>query len=738
MVKGKANAIETYANWFSKKRSKWIVLFLWIGIALLLNLTLPQANSLIDDSAGNLDKTKSSSQAAAIIDEEFSSESGIPALVVWHKLNGIEQSDLKYFQEIVEHLTENPLPYQDMVPPFHNMPREVLEQQVSEDGTTLILPIFFQSGVDAGKIEQDLLMMSEQIESIIGFNPFEVDVQSGELSARVSGPAGILVDATQLFSAGDFSLTIITFVLVLTVLLLIYRSPILAFIPLIGVAFAYMVISPILGWLAYQGWITYDSQGISIMTVLLFGAGTDYCLFLISRFRYYLELESNKLTALKLAISDKGGAILMSGLTTVFALSLLLLADFGPIQRFSIPFVVAIFVVALSSVTLVPSLLAVLGRRAFFPFIPRTFEMEKERAKQKGKRFSENRNRKQFGEKVRNFVINRFKVATIVTTIVLIALASAVFQIEYTYDTLSSFPDDMPSKEGFALIGDSFHEGQLAPVSVIVDTKGHALDLTQTLEELSYIKRVSDPEEGQNNKDIVMINVELDMNPYSNEAMDVIPELKEVMSSSLLSAGIQESNTQYWIGGQTAEQYEIRETSNRDVFVLVPLIIAIIATLVFLYLKSLTAMLYLTITVIISYFSALGLGWLVIHYLLGADAIQGFIPLYVFIFLGALGVDYNLFLKSSIWKKAPHMPLKQAIQESAAETGPVINSAGVILAGTFSVLATLPIQILVHFGIITAIGVLIDTFIVRPFLVPAITAWLGEKAFWPAKRKALN
>jgi RND superfamily putative drug exporter len=137
--------------------------------------------------------------------------------------------------------------------------------------------------------------------------------------------------------------------------------------------------------------------------------------------------------------------------------------------------------------------------------------------------------------------------------------------------------------------------------------------------------------------------------------------------------------------------------------------------------------------VLLSFAAALGLGWIILHYFMGVDAIQGAIPLYAFVFLIALGEDYNIFMISSIWQKRKIMPLKQAIKEGVSETGGVITSAGLILAATFSVLATLPIQVLVQFGLITAIGVLMDTFIVRPFLVPAITTLLGKKAFWPAK-----
>jgi RND superfamily putative drug exporter len=174
-------------------------------------------------------------------------------------------------------------------------------------------------------------------------------------------------------------------------------------------------------------------------------------------------------------------------------------------------------------------------------------------------------------------------------------------------------------------------------------------------------------------------------------------------------------------------------TSDKDDSIIVPLIIIFISLLLLAYLRSIVAMLYLVGTVILSYSAALGLGWLIIHNIMGADAIQGAIPLYAFVFLVALGEDYNIFMISSIWQKKKHMPLKQAIKEGVSETSGVITSAGIILAATFAVLATLPIQVLVQFGIITALGVLLDTFIVRPFLVPAITTVLGRFAFWPSK-----
>jgi len=282
-------------------------------------------------------------------------------------------------------------------------------------------------------------------------------------------------------------------------------------------------------------------------------------------------------------------------------------------------------------------------------------------------------------------------------------------------------------------IGEQFSQGELAPAKVIVDAGGKNTELKQRLEALDYVSKVGEPQQGAENANMTGYDVEFNLNPYSMEAMQHIPDLRATAEQALTDAGVDGSASRVWIHGQTAEQYDIETAGERDARIIIPVVIGMITLLLLLYLRSVVATAYLILTVVLSYFSALGLGWLIIHYGLGADAIQGAIPLYSFVFLVALGEDYNIFMISSIWEKRKTMPLRQAIKEGVGETGSVITSAGLILAGTFAVLATLPIQVLVQFGIITAAGVLLDTFLVRPFLVPAITTLLGKWSFWPGK-----
>ncbi|HEY2494566.1 MAG TPA: MMPL family transporter [Paenibacillus sp.] len=721
-----------YGKWVAGKRSKWVTLIVWIMTIGILTAIWPGVGSEEVNNAPNFSDDVASVQAQQLADEEFPSGTGTPALLVWQREGGLSDEDLGHIQSLYAKLTTNPVPHQDSVPPFDKIPLTSLKAQLSADQSTIVTPVLFSKESDSDQLKEGVEALQTLVNTEFGNDPFAVKQGAvGELSTRVTGPVGIAIDASGLFKNADFQLMLATVILVLVFLLGIYRSPILALIPLVGVGFAYGVINPVLGFLASKGWITVDAQAISIMTVLLFGAGTDYCLFLISRFRQVLKEEDSKSKALLKSMTDSSGAIAMSGFTVVLALLALILAKYGSYHRFAAPFSIAILIMGIASLTLVPALLAIIGRASFWPFIPRTPQMEIDRAKKKGKPVP--KLKAHHDSMIGKFVVNKPWTVVIVTVVLLGTMAVFSSQVKFTYDIMSSFPKDMASREGFDTIGKQFSPGELAPVKVMVDTEGKDASLGEQLAALPYIDRVSEPQQGVQNTNIVAYEVEFTLNPYSLEAIEHIPDLRLAAEQFLKDSGINDPADKVWIGGQTATQYDTRKMGESDTKLIIPVVIGLITILLFIYLRSIIATLYLVGTVILSYFSALGLGWLILHYLLGVDAIQGSIPLYSFVFLVALGEDYNIFMISSIWNKSRRMPLKQAIKEGVGETSSVITSAGLILAGTFAVLATLPIQVLVQFGLITAVGVLLDTFIVRPFLVPAITMLCGRFAFWPGK-----
>lgn len=729
------------SNWgavVANRKTRWMTVFIWIFLIGIFSVIWPQVNDRETTDNQLLPDSAMSVEANQISKEQFSDDIGVPLLLVWHREEGLATSDYEMIQTLYQQLVDYPIEQQTFVPPFQKAPVEALANSASTDGLALITPVFFAEDASTKELQAALDQLGDVITKQFGEEILEENLEGDDLHVRFSGPVGIQTDAVSLFSNADVTLLIATVLIVFVLLILLYRSPILAIVPLIAVGIAYGLISPLLGFFADKGWIVVDGQAISIMTVLLFGAGTDYCLFLISRYRDELRHERDKYVALKHALSGTGGAIMMSSLTTVIGMLSLGLAYYASYDRFAVPFSLSIFIMGIAALTLLPAILALLGRVAFIPFIPRTEEMMHEIEQKKGKKIRRPKSSHRFGMKLGNVVTTKPWTIIIVAMILLGSLAAFVPKMKFTYGLLESFPEDMPSREGFSIIADHYPPGEIAPVTMIVDTAGKEIALTEALEKHPYVEEVQDPKEGTENKDLQQWEFTLSINPYASEAVESIPELKAIATTALQEAGVAEAEEAVWVGGETATLYDTEEITSRDQAIIIPVLLVIIAVLLFLYLKSIVATAYLLITVLLSYFSALGLGWIVLHHVFGVAEIQGLIPLYAFVFLVVLGEDYNIFLVSSIWQKRKEMPLKQAISEGVGETGSVISSAGLILAGTFSVLAVLPLQVLVHFGTITAIGILLDTFIVRPLLVPAITTVLGRYAFWPGKMWKLN
>lgn len=714
-------------------KTRWATIFIWVLLIGIFSWVWPQVNDRETTDNQLLPEDAMSVEANKISNEEFSDDAGTPLLLVWHHDQGLTDSDYEKIQGLYQDLHDSPVNEQSFIPPFQDAPLEALKGSAAEDEAALSTPVFFKDDTSTENLQVALEQLEEKIADKFGSDVLDDDLSESHLHVRFSGPIGIQTDAVSLFSNADITLLITTVLLVFILLILLYRSPILALVPLVAVGIAYGIISPLLGFLADKEWIVVDAQAISIMTVLLFGAGTDYCLFLISRYRDELRREEDKYVALKHAVSGTGGAIMMSSMTTVLGLLSLGLAYYASYDRFAVPFSLSIFIMGIAALTLLPAILALLGRIAFIPFIPRPEKMIQKIEKEKSKKLRRPRPSHQFGKKVGALVTKRPWTIIIAATIVLGSLAALVPKMQFTYGLLDSFPEDMPSREGFTLLADHYPPGEIAPITVILDTDGNDVSLREKLESHPLVEEVSDPNEGASNKDLKEWEVILSIDPYSSEAVESIPAFKSMGTNALSDAHVDNAESSVWIGGETATLYDTEEITGRDQAIIIPVLLLVIAILLVVYLKSIVAMIYLLATVLLSYLSALGLGWIFLHHVFDVAEIQGLIPLYAFVFLVALGEDYNIFLVSSIWRKRKVMPLNQAIAEGVGETGSVISSAGLILAGTFSVLAVLPLQVLVHFGTITAIGILLDTFIVRPLLVPSITTVLGRFAFWPGK-----
>lgn len=471
------------------KKGRWITLAVWIIVVAVLSMIWPPvnqeetpANSLLPDDAMSV-------QAAKVAKKQFPNDAGVPLLVVWERESGLRQSDYQNIQALYQSLKENPLPEQSFIPPIADIPFQALKASGSKDGQALITPVFFDKEASTETLQTAINKLKNRISSFYDSHPFANDLSSERLHIRLTGPVGIQTDATQLFSQADITLLVSTVLLVLILLILLYRSPLLAIVPLIGVGFAYGAISPILGFMASQGWITVGAQSISIMTVLLFGAGTDYCLFLVSRYREELLNHDSKYSAITDAVKGAGGAIMMSALTVVLGLLTLLLAHYGSFDRFAVPFSLAICIMGIAAMTLLPALLAIFGRISFFPFIPRTKHLAKTLADKKKKPVSRHQTKHRLSHFVGRWVTKKPWVIIISCIIILGGLATFSLRINYSYGLLDSFPETMPSREGFSIISEHFSAGKLAPVQVIVKEQAKNDEVKESLQSLDFVKK---------------------------------------------------------------------------------------------------------------------------------------------------------------------------------------------------------------------------------------------------------
>ncbi len=571
----KKHPLEQWGSMVASKKGRLLALAFWVLLVIVMSFAWPQINSIESESGKNLPDTEMSEQAAAMIAEQFPNDAGTPLLLVWYRDSGLTTEDYSAIQSIYSELQAKPLAHQTMVPPFDKMPPQALSASASENGTTIVTPVFFEKGVATDALQDSLDKLTKIMES----NEVQLDkkLSNDMLHVRYSGPVGIATDAVSLFSQADVKLLIATVLLVLVLLIIIYRSPLLAIIPLLVVGLAYGVISPTLGFFADQGWIDKDSQAVSIMTVLLFGAGTDYCLFLISKYREVLFHVEDKTVAMKLAVKESGGAILMSALTVVIGLATLSLAHYGAFQRFAVPFSFGVLVMGIAALVVLPAILVIIGRVAFFPFVPRTEEM----ALSKGKK--QHKPSHKISHKIGHFVTHKPWIVITVTVILLGGLAAFVPRIQYTFDLLSSFPKDMPSREGFTLIEENFSPGELAPVQLVIDTEGNEINLQQQLSTISYIDSVADVQIGEKNNAIQLYELSLNANPYAKESLAHIPELKAEVVEMLKQSGLKNADQHVWIGGETASQYDTQQITKRDETVIMPTMIALIALLLFVY-----------------------------------------------------------------------------------------------------------------------------------------------------------
>ncbi|MGZ4270262.1 MAG: MMPL family transporter [Solirubrobacteraceae bacterium] len=529
----------------------------------------------------------------------------------------------------------------------------------------------------------------------------------GGLQVKVTGGAGFSADAIKIFQNINGTLVLAAGALVLLLLIIIYRSPFFWLIPITSVAFAELL-SRSLGYGLTQAGVTVNGQSSSILSILVLGAGTDYALLLVARYREELRRHDDKHEALALALRTAGPAIVASGVTVMLALLSLSIAQvngtagLGPIGALGIA------VAMVAQLTLLPALLGIFGRRAFWPFVPHLGDAGADATHGRWRRIGEG-------------VARRPRAVWVAAALLLLVLAAGTLNLSNGLTQSSSFRGTVESVQGQKLLAQSFPSGANAPTDIVVPDPSRARAVAAAVARVPGVAVVTRVQQGPPG---VLLDALLAPDPYSTRAYALIPKVRD--------AAKQAGGPGVLVGGATAVETDLRKAATHDTRTIIPITLLVVLVVLIVLLRALVAPLLLIGTVILSFFAALGVAAVVYDVVFGFPGSDPSLPLFAFVFLVALGIDYNIFLMARVREETARHGTREGMIRGLAVTGGVITSAGIVLAGTFAVLAVLPLVFLTEIGFVIAFGVLLDTFLVRSVLVPALVLDAGDRVWWPS------
>ena len=677
------------ASFVSGRRSHWAVLALWIVLVAALGPLAGQFESAQqNDQASFLPE---SAESVRVLEAGHAFADGGPtiAAVVVRNPDGLTPADRRAVEQARAALrATDGTGLGDASPTIQ-----------SADGKALLVNVPIVANDDIEVLVDDVDAIRAAFERTL---PDDVE-------ASVTGPAGYSADASRVFDGINSTLLYSAALLVFVLLVIIYRSPIFWALPLLAVFFAESVVRA-LGYLLAQAGVVINGQVGGILLILVFGAGTDYALLLTARYREELRRVEDKYEAMRIAVRQAAPAIVASAGTVVAALLCLSVAEVNTTAGLGPVGAMGIVVAALAMLTLLPALLLIGGRRAFWPFVPR-YRSEDAAARGPWRRLGD-------------WIAPRRRRVWIVTALGLGALTLGGLLLDEDLTSTNGFRGSVEAVRGQRVLERSFPAGAGAPTTVLVRPGGDVDAAVDAARQSPAVAAVGRPERGEPG---TRFAITLKADPFSKQGFAAIAPLREQLRAA--------AGESVLVGGPTAEEADVRAANERDTLVLVPLVLLVVFGVLVLLLRSLVAPVMLMAAVVLSFFAALGLS------LIGFELFTDFpgedpsFALYAFIFLVALGVDYSIFLMARVREEAERMPTPEAVLRGLAVTGGVITSAGVVLAGTFLVLAVLPLVALTQLGVTVAVGVLLDTLVVRSILVPALTLDLGERTWWPARRR---
>ncbi|MFN8074037.1 MAG: MMPL family transporter [Kineosporiaceae bacterium] len=541
----------------------------------------------------------------------------------------------------------------------------------------------------------------------------------GGLRAQVTGGEGFYADLDKVFAGANTTLLLATVIVVAVLLFATYRSPLLPLVPLLVVGATEQAVARIIEVVLPAFDLRADGQVAGITSVLVFGAATDYALLLIARYRDELRLTPDRFAAMRVALRRCAEAILASGGTVVLATLTLLFSLLEGNRALGLACAIGVLAAMAAGLFVLPAALVLLPRGVFWPLVPRV-----------GSTGTTGR----LWGRVGAWTAARPATAIVASLALLGGLAAAGLTLRAGLSETERFRVEPEAVAGAKTLARAFPAGTTQPVTVLTsDAAAPAVLSAAKGVEGVVTARVEESAEG-----ITAVQVVLQPEPGTDASDAAVRALRTAVGAVPDSAppGLtQDAPTGAIVGGEVAATLDQNDANSRDLKLILPIILALVAIVLVALLRSLLAPALLVLTVVASFFASLGASWLVFDHLMGLPALDTGVLLLAFLFLVALGVDYNIFLVTRAREEAEQTGTREGMLIALKATGGVITSAGVLLAAVFAVLGVLPLLALTQIGIIVGIGVLLDTLLVRTVLVPALAFQLGERFWWPHRLK---
>ena len=716
-VKSKSSVMGRKPLWIAV-----VTIIAWLAISSVAGPTFGKLSTVQENDNAAFLPDSAESTLASKVTVKFSDSSNdqIPTLLLF--LGDVDPvknpANLVRIQSYLNALGNKTLPESGKLLSSYFVPGFPIQAIPSEDGKAALVNIALNSTIVEERVEE-----KPTLSLIVDFmrEDLKENFEAKELTTHVTGFGGIFADLFGAFGSIDSTLLTTTLLVGSIILIMVYRAPLLWILPLFSAITALSVAGTIVYYAAKADLLDLNGQSQGILSVLVLGAATDYALLLIARYREELHHHESRYEAMKVSLRGVIEPILASGSTVIAGLLVLLLSDLSGNRGLGPVGAIGVAASMITVLTLLPALLVVFGRWIFWPKIPKFDDVDEQLSGT--------------WAKIGNAVERNPKRIWISTALLLVIFAGFSFTLKADgLANTEAFTKRTDSVIGLERLGEHFPSGEGSPVEIVVK-QGDVAQATTALLGVSNVAFVEPVVAGQKIPGAptppikvvdgqVLLNATLKVAPDSVEARNTIPLIREAVHAV---------DKEILVGGGTAVQFDTDVASRHDNRVIIPVVLIIFGLILGLLVRSILAAGVLLLTVVLSFMATLGVCQLVFENVFDFKGADASFPLFTFIFLVALGIDYNIFLMTRVREESLKIGTRKGVIKGLTVTGGVITSAGIVLAATFAVLGVLPLVFLAQLGFAVAFGVLLDTIIVRSLLVPALVHVIGPKIWWPSK-----